>query len=51
MKMSRINISKVVISYVIGVIMIAVAPLNLGITPHAKLETAEHAGISVNESI
>ena len=52
MKMSRINIIKVVIPCVLGVITIAVALLHLGIfTPHTKIETAEHARISVNESI
>jgi hypothetical protein len=53
MKMSRINIIKVVILCVIGGgVVIAVAQLYLGIfTPHTKIETAEHARISVNESI
>ena len=52
MKMSRINIIKVVILCVIGGVAIAVAQLYLVIfTPHTEIETAEYARISVNESI
>jgi hypothetical protein len=52
MKMSRINIIKVVILCVIGEVAIAVALLYLGIfSPHTKIEPAKHARISVKESI
>lgn len=52
MKMSRLNIIKVVILCVIGEVAITVALLYLGIfTPHTEIEPAEYASISVNESI